>query len=229
MVLRTSEYKFNIQITIPVRLEKMAVMPVLLYRWIRYGYVFRRIRLTQGKYAIVDPDDYFKLNRYKWYANRDRNTFYALRKFTQKDGKRRNCYMHREVIKVPDKMFVDHINRNGLDNRKANLRPATVSQNARNCAKNKSRTFCSKFKGVTWHRGKKYWQAQIVLNQKYIYLGSFKDEVQAAKAYDKAAKKYHGEFAALNFAEKRRLIFRIQDKILNAIVERIIEERNRCS
>ena len=189
-------------------MEKLAVMPVLLYRYLRYGYTFRRIRLTQGKYAIVDPDDYFRLNGYKWNAHRDYNTSYARRKFTRKDGKRRNCSMHREVIKVPDNMFVDHINRNGLDNRKANLRPATVSQNARNCAKSRRRTFCSRFKGVTWHRGKKLWQTKIVLNQKHIYIGSFKDELQAAKAYDKAAKKYHGEFAVLNLPETKPSIYR---------------------
>jgi len=229
MVLKTTEYKFNFQITIPVWLDYMIVWPVLLYRLLLYGYSFRRIRLTQRKYAIVDPEDYFRLNKYKWHAHRDYNTFYAIRKYTRKDGKRRNCSMHREVIKVPDNMFVDHINRNGLDNRKANLRPATVSQNARNCAKSRRRTCRSKFKGVTWHRGKKIWQTQIVLNQKHIYIGSFKDEEQAARAYDRAAKKYHGEFAALNFAEKRRLIFRIQDKILKAKVEKIIEGKKRRS
>ena len=108
--------------------------------------------------------------------------------------------MHREVIKVPDDMYVDHINQNGLDNRKANLRPATCAQNIRNRKKffNKSR---SRYKGLLWDRHYKKWRVRIHLNRTQIQIGVFDDEIEAAKAYDRAAKKYHGEFASLNFPE----------------------------
>jgi len=107
--------------------------------------------------------------------------------------------MHRQILKVPEGLLVDHINQNGLVNRKANLRPATAAQNIINRAKYKNRNYGSKYKGVVWNRRYKYWQAQIKANHKLMYLGTFKDEVQAAKAYDEAAKKYHNEFATLNF------------------------------
>jgi len=175
------------------------VLPVLLYRYIRHGYTFRRIPLTQRKYAIVDTDDYWPLSKHKWYAAKMGKTFYAARVVRKKDGKQHQIFMHRQILKFPHDMFVDHINRNGLDNRKANLRPATAAQNVRNRTKSNSRSFSSKYKGVTWHRERKLWQAQIRFNSKPIFLGSFGDEVHAAKAYDLAAKKYHGQFASPNF------------------------------
>jgi len=203
--LKTSEY--NIKIRIPHRLEIIAVMPLLLYRYLRYGYTFRRIRLTQGKYANVDPDDYHKLAKYKWHAAKRGRTFYVERVIRAKNGKQLSIAMHRQVIIVPDNLFVDHINHNGLDNRKANLRPATLIQNVRNRAKYNNRAYGSKYKGVIWHKEHKLWQAQIRVNRKPIFLGSFKNELQAAKAYDKAAKKYHGEFAALNFPKRKSPIY----------------------
>jgi len=106
--------------------------------------------------------------------------------------------MHREVLKVPDNMLVDHINHKGLDNRKANLREATHSENRYNRAK-PSNPAQSKYKGVYWRKRNRKWQAQINFNKKRIYLGTFSDEIEAAKAYDRAARKYHGQFAYLNF------------------------------
>jgi hypothetical protein len=106
--------------------------------------------------------------------------------------------MHRCIIKVPPGMVIDHINHNGLDNRKANLRIATHAQNSRNTKKQRPKT-ASQYKGVPWNSTLKKWRAQITLNGKRISLGCFEDEIQAAKAYDNAARKYHGAFAALNF------------------------------
>ncbi len=189
----------------------MLVLPILLYRRIRYGYAFCRIPLTRGKYAIVDPDDYRRLSKHKWYAaGSPGNCYYAVRAVITKNGKKRRLHMHREVIKAPDNLLVDHINRNSLDNRKANLRPATPSQNGRNRAKYINGTYSSKYKGVTLHRGKKKpWGAHIQVNHKLISLGSFDDEIRAAKAYDRAARRYHGEFAVLNFPEPKRPVARI--------------------
>ncbi|MHA2067868.1 MAG: HNH endonuclease, partial [Candidatus Thorarchaeota archaeon] len=153
------------------------------------------------KYAIVDPDDYDRLSKYKWYATRSEHTFYARR--TDLTGrKRRIIRMHREIIKVPDGMFVDHINHNGLDNRKANLRLATRAQNNYNRRRFRSPGSNSKFKGVSWSRYRNLWRARIGVNGKRKNIGYFQSQIEAAKAYDKAAKKYHKEFAVLNFPTK---------------------------
>ena len=109
--------------------------------------------------------------------------------------------MHGEILKVADGKFVDHINHNGLDNRKANLRPATRAENNRNRRKWSKRKCGSRFKGVSWHKYRKRWTVQIWFNSKMKFIGYFHDEIAAAKAYDAAAKKYHKEFAVLNFNE----------------------------
>jgi len=107
--------------------------------------------------------------------------------------------MHREVIGPPDHLEVDHINHNGLDNRKANIRPATHTQNNFNRLIIKRKGSSSKYRGVSWCKRKKRWRARICVNGEKKLIEYFKDEIQAAKAYDKAAKKYYGQFACLNF------------------------------
>ena len=146
----------------------------------------------------MDPEDYDRLNKYKWHVVRGNNTYYAGR--NARIGKKRiSIKMHREVIHPPDHLFADHINRNGWDNRKANLRPATRAQNTLNRSLINTKPSSSKYNGVSWSKSQKKWHAQLGLNGKYKFLGYFHDEIKAARAYDEAAKKYHGDFAVLNF------------------------------
>jgi hypothetical protein len=181
-------------------LDGAVIWPVLLYRRLRYGYTFRRIRMSGPKYAKVDPTDYKRLRKYKFIARKGKNSFYAqMLEPNVKTGKKM-MHMHQVILEVPKGMVVDHINNDGMDNRSANLRAATRAQNSRN-RKKFPRPCSSKYKGVWWHKNALKWQAEVMFEKKRIYLGYFKNEIDAAKAYDEAAKKYHGEFACLNFPE----------------------------
>ncbi len=186
----------HFSIEIPRWLDRLAIKPVLLYRRLRYGYPFCRIPLTMGKFAIVDPDDFFELSRHKWQVKGDAK-LYATRAAPREKGKLRHILMHREILNVPAGMVVDHINHNGLDNRKANLRPATFAQNAWSARRRRP----SGYRGVSFDKRRRLWRATISYCGKSKHLGHFKDKVKAAKAYDKAARKYHGDFATLNFPE----------------------------
>ena len=184
---------------IPEWLTRTFVAMLLLYRRVRYGYAFRLIRMAQPKYAKVDPADYKRLREYEWFAKKSKKSFY-VRGYVpdSKTGRDKIIYMHQEILKVPPGMVVDHINHNPMDNRTANLRAATYSQNICNRRKRSGAKY-SKYKGVTWRKDCNKWLARIMLQRKGIHLGLFKDEIDAAKAYDEGAKKYHGEFASLNF------------------------------
>jgi hypothetical protein len=172
--------------------------PVILYRRLHYGYAFRKIPLTQGRFAIVDPQDYPRLSRYKWRLCRTKgkNVLYAERSVRLPGGRYSRILMHRQLIKAPEGYVIDHINGNGLDNRRANLRLATVAQNAWNSRKRNPR---SGYKGVCFASDKCMWRAAIVCHGRRIHLGYFHSKIDAAKAYDSAAKKYYGEFAKPNF------------------------------
>lgn len=155
------------------------------------------IPLTQSKFAKVDDEDYDFLMQWKWHYFIGKNGHeYAVRA-TYIKGKKGIVLMHRIVMKVFDKKEPDHIDHNGLNNQKDNLRIATKAQNLayRKSAKNST----SKYLGVSWHKKKSSWCAQISINGKTKYLGKFKSEQDAAKAYDEAAKVQHKEFANLNF------------------------------
>lgn len=200
---------------------------MLIWRRLRQGYAFRKIPLTKGKYAIVDPEDYERLAQHKWHANKGGRTFYAARNVWMKTGKTRLELMHRLILNVCGDVVVDHINHKGWDNRKANLRPATRMQNGRNRVKGKGRNYSSRYKGVAWIEASKRWRASIMVNRRLIFLGSFDDEIDAAKAYDRAALKYHGEFASLNFPRKtyrlsrRRVLIAVGVSVLLAVGRRI--------
>jgi frataxin-like iron-binding protein CyaY len=142
----------------------------------------KEILLTQGKRTIVDDEDYEELNKFKWYAHADRNTFYAGRNSDRNDNEDRKQHtikMHRVIMNPPPYMKIDHINGNGLDNRRENLRIVTNRQNCQNKHIEKS----SKYSGVHWYDRDKRWIAQIRLNNKLYCLGSYTSEDLANAAY----------------------------------------------
>jgi hypothetical protein len=192
--------KFYLPIFVPAAIVQFCESILLLYRKIRFGYTFRRIKLTQGKYALVEVEDFEELNKYKWYAKKSRSNCYACRSLKLPDGRRKSISMHRQIINPPDGFLVDHKNRVSLDNRRSNLRPATPAQNSYNRGKSRRKS-TSKYKGVSLLKRTGKWRSAIGFEGRTILLGSFTNEKQAALSYDLAAKKYHREFAYLNFIE----------------------------
>lgn len=157
----------------------------------------KKIELTQGKVALVDDSDYEELNQHKWHASKYGRSYYALRR--EYTPKRKNIYMHREVLGIrdsPDKI-PDHISGDGLDNQKKNLRICSHKENTRNSRLSKNNT--SGYKGVSWLKREKRWHSQIVVNRKLVYIGNYFCLMKAVRAYDEAATKYFGDFANLNF------------------------------
>lgn len=159
--------------------------------------ISKQISLTQGKFAIVDDEDYEWLNQYKWFAVKSKNTYYACRS-VGKYLKQYRVFMHRQILglKRGDGKQTDHHNHYGLDNRRYNIRICTNSQNSQN------RLLAggtSQFKGVHWSKIAKKWHSKIYQNGKLIHIGYFADEIEAAKAYDKKAKELFDKFANVNF------------------------------
>ena len=192
---------FSLKIKVPAIIESVIVYFLLRHRKKHKGYAFRRIKLINGKvkqkiqYAVVDPEDYQKLSQYDWQFFEKNTRCYAA---VFCDGG--ILYMHRFIMNASKGQIIDHRNNEGLDNRKANLRFATISQNNYN-KKPVTKNNTSRFRGVQKKKGRNKYHASIGCNGKHIYLGTFYNEEDAARAYDEAAKKYYGEFAILNFEE----------------------------
>lgn len=158
----------------------------------------KKIKLTQGKVALVDDADYDWLSQWKWCVTKQYSGYYAVRNSPLINGKRPMISMHRQILGLErgDKRQGDHQNHNTLDNCRDNLRICTNQQNSFN--QKVLLNASSPFKGICWHKMAKKWMAQIMINRKFKYLGIYKSEKDAARAYNQAAKKYHGEFACLN-------------------------------
>ena len=155
----------------------------------------RKIKLTQGKYALVDDEDFDRVNQFKWWAIKSpSNNWRAVR---QKN--RLNIYMHKFILGENSFKIIDHINGDSLDNRKSNLRYCSYSQNNMN-SKIKSHNTTG-HKGVSFVRRVNKYRVQIMCNKIRYNLGYFKDINDAAKAYNAKALELHGEFARVNTNE----------------------------
>lgn len=157
----------------------------------------KRIPLTQGKFSIVDDEDYEFLMQWKWHINS--NGYAVRRPYIKGSGRdKQKCLtirMHRLLGNTPDGLDTDHINGDRLDNRKSNIRICTRSQNLVN--KKIKKKFSSIYRGVNLHKSGK-WLSKIHFNRRFKYLGYFDTQEEAALAYNSAAKIIHGEYAVLN-------------------------------
>jgi len=181
--------------------------------------VVKKIKLTQGKESIVDDDNYemlmkfapakFKRNREKghgWYASKQHKSstglFYAATNvWVPELGRQRTVFMHKVILNPPKGKFTDHVNGDGLDNRKENLRVCTTAQNNANRGKNCTNTVG--YKGVTTAKGREHvnkkYKAVLRTGNKAHFLGNYMTKEEAALAYDTKAKEVYGKFARLNF------------------------------
>jgi hypothetical protein len=191
----------NLTIAVPVCLDKICTWPLMVYRKKRFGWPFRKIDLGQGKFTIVDPLDFYRLQHFKWWLHSNGSNLYAARTEVTEDLKSKIIFMQRDIMQPPDHLEVDHRNCNSLDNRRDNLRNVTHAENMRNRRKRKNTS--SRYIGVWFDKKRNKWTAQIRYNGRKIWLGRFDSEIDAAKAYDAAAIKYHGEFARLNFPKDK--------------------------
>jgi hypothetical protein len=194
--------KVNITIWIPKWLERVLVWPVLLYRYCRFGYTYRRIYLGEGYWTILDQADYYRLRNFRWVVQGGESgeNLYAFRFKFVGPNETTMLSMHREIMNPTDGRLVDHRNCVSLDNRRSNLRLATRAENVQNRRKKKNTS--SRFIGVDFSRPESKWRSRISYQGKRIMLGRFDSEIDAARAYDEAAKKYYGEFARLNFPQE---------------------------
>ena len=164
------------------------------FRFSKFGAInssdMKKIELTKGYFALVDDADYDWLMKWKWCASVQRSNVYAVRKSNPC-----NIKMHRQIIGAPTGLMVDHIDHNGLNNQRDNLRLCNNSDNH----KNSRPKGISRYLGVSFRKDRNKFEAYIKTDEKYIHLGHYVNEVDAAMAYDLSAKKYHGEFANLNF------------------------------
>jgi hypothetical protein len=166
----------------------------------------RTIPLTKGKVAIVDDADYEWLKQRKWHyhiGKQGERFGYAASRNKKGQYPYRKLVMMNNVIMNPPKGYeVDHINHNRIDNRRCNLRICTPLENCKNKTKFITKKGVSHYKGAYLYNHR--WASYISVNKKTIYLGRYPNEIEAAKAYDRAALKYFGEYAGTNFNNKKK-------------------------
>lgn len=154
----------------------------------------KEIPLSKGKVAVIDDCDYHRLSEYEWYCldPPKSKTFYAARNLPGGGM----TSMHRAIMGDPDGKCVDHVDGDGLNNRRENLRVCSHKENIRAQRPQEGRS--SQYRGVSWYKRLEKWRAAIKVDGKEIWLGVFREEDEAAEAYDRAALKHFGEFAYTN-------------------------------
>jgi hypothetical protein len=159
----------------------------------------KEIKLTQGQIAIVDNEDYDRVKGYTWFANNwtGSSKLLSAKTWVEKGGKRHLVSLHRFLLNLPSNSSVLFRNDNPLDCRRSNMEIVTPKDACRTGRLKRNNT--SGYKGVTWSTQKGRWRAFIKVDRRQIHLGFFDDPVEAAHAYDDAARKYFGKFARLNF------------------------------
>lgn len=159
------------------------------------------ISLTQNQVAMIDDEDYALVCQYKWCTQKSPTTLYAVSAIAWVNNKNVTMKMHRMIMNAQPNQDIDHIDGNGLNNQKENLRFCDESQNGGNRKKGpfvKNKPCSSKYKGVCWHKRDKKWQSQIKFSGNMYHLGYFENENDAALAYNERALELFGEFANLN-------------------------------
>lgn len=152
------------------------------------------VPLTMGKFAKIDRCDIDLVHHWNWRCMVHRNTCYAVRSITI-DGKKSTILMHRVLLDAGDGFQVDHINRDGLDNTRKNIRLATASQNRLNQGvRSDSR---SGLKGAFWSDERLKWRSHITVDGSKVYLGSYDAPEDAHAAYARASREFHGEFGSV--------------------------------
>lgn len=157
-------------------------------------------KIVHGLETQIDPEDVFLLKKYNYHPIKDKGNNIYLRRSVRKNNKCETEFLHKDIINPPKGMQVDHINGDTLDNRKCNLRPCTRLQNQYNRSLYKNNK--SGYKGVSFIRRQKKYQATLKINGEVKYLGLYSDPKKAAIAYDLAAIKYYGEFSRTNFPKE---------------------------
>lgn len=188
-------------ISIIIIITALLIVPNTIGSAIIGGYQMKKINISTkkhpNKYALVDDEDYQKLNKYKWCFSQKKTGSAVIRKIK---GINSTITMHKQIMNTPKGMVIDHINHITFDNRKCNLRICTNSENARNQLPRYDKK-TSKHKGVCWYKPYKKWRSRINYNKKEINIGYFKTEKEASKAYNKKAIELFGSFAYINKIE----------------------------
>jgi hypothetical protein len=157
----------------------------------------KEIPLTRGMVALVDDEDYAWLMQWRWRLLPSKNNCFYATTSVPSGGKNKSISMHRMILKTPKGMLTDHIDGNGLNNQRSNLRACTSLQNSRNKARESSATYA--YKGIQPVGNK--WRARLFVPGKKHHIGVYATPEEAARAYDKAAIQEFGEFARLNFPQ----------------------------
>ena len=166
----------------------------------------KQVDVGHGMAALVDDRDYPAVASFRWHAQRTHGTVYAATTgprpgIRRADGSYvggRKFYMHRLIMQPSDGYEIDHINGNGLDNRRANLRAVTHAENLQNQAPRKDAEKSSRYRGVSYDKNRRMWQATIYADGRSRFIGRFLTEQEAAVAWNMAALEKWGEYARLN-------------------------------